>query len=59
MLAFPGFIKRAYSEEAFPWENGNENISRWQKPTVIGGLILLGSFIVGFAIGYIGTYLSF
>lgn len=47
--------KRAYSEEAFPWENGNENISRWKKPTVIGGLILLGSFVVGFAIGYIGT----
>lgn len=57
MLAFPGFLKGAYSEEAFPWEN--ENISRWQKPTVIGRLIVLGSFIVGFTIGYLGTYLSF
>lgn len=45
--------KRPYSEENLPWENGNENVSRWQKPTLIGGLILIVSFIVGFAVGYI------
>ena len=45
--------KRPYSEERLPWENGNENINGWQRPTLIGAIIMICGFIVGFAVGYI------
>lgn len=43
--------KRPYSEERLPWENGNESIG-WQKLTLYGAVLVIGAFIVGFAVGF-------
>ncbi len=43
--------RRLYSDENIPWENGNERIG-WQKPTLIGGVITIISFLFGFIMGF-------
>ncbi len=45
--------KRPYSAANLPWENGNENIRGWAKPTLIGAGIMVGACIIGYMVGYL------
>lgn len=49
--------KRPYSDEALPWENGNENLNH-SSPTMAAVIFTITCFAVGFIIGFVTSALS-